>query len=126
MSIAIVPLTETTFDEFVGLMNALADYERLPRPDDGAVARLKADASGSTPRFEAALAIASDGRAIGYAIWFETYSSFLAKPTMYLEDLFVLETARGAGAGGRLFEHLGPRRRGEGEAARRSRAGHRP
>lgn len=103
---AVVPLTEDRFDEFVGLIHALADYEHLARPDDAAIARLRADAFGSRPRFEAALAIDDGSHAVGYAIWFETYSSFLAKPTLYLEDLFVLESARGGGAGGRLFDHV--------------------
>jgi GNAT superfamily N-acetyltransferase len=43
---------------------------------------------------------------VGYAIWFETYSSFLAKPTLYLEDLYVVEGARQSGAGGLLFDHV--------------------
>jgi GNAT superfamily N-acetyltransferase len=106
MVVAVVPLTQDRFDEFVGLIHALADYEQLARPDDAAVDRLRADAFGAKPRFEAALAVGDDGPAVGYAIWFETYSSFLARPTMYLEDLFVLESARGAGAGGRLFDHV--------------------
>jgi GNAT superfamily N-acetyltransferase len=102
----IVPLTEARFDDFVGLINALADYEHLERPSEDAIERLRADAFGTRPRFEAALALDADDRAVGYAIWFETYSSFLARPTMYLEDLFVLETARQSGAGGRLFDHV--------------------
>ena len=106
MASVIVPLTEERFGDFVELIAALADYEHLDRPDEAAVARLRADALGPTPRYEAALAINGEGRAVGYAIWFETYSSFLARPTMYLEDLFVLETARGDGAGGMLFDHV--------------------
>ena len=102
----IVPLTPERFDDFVRLIEALADYERIERPDAAAIARLRADAFASRPRFEAALALDKADRAIAYAIWFETYSSFLAKPTMYLEDLFVVEHARGSGAGGRLFEFV--------------------
>jgi GNAT superfamily N-acetyltransferase len=102
----IVPLTPERFDDFVHLIEALADYERLERPDAAAIARLRADAFASRPRFEAALALDETKRPIGYAIWFETYSSFLAKPTMFLEDLFVLERARGSGAGGKLFEFV--------------------
>jgi GNAT superfamily N-acetyltransferase len=102
---AIVPLTEERFDDFARLIHALADYEHLDPPDSAAMARLRADAFGPHRRFEAALALDA-GRAVGYAIWFETYSSFLAKPTMYLEDIFVLEESRGSGAGGRLFEHV--------------------
>lgn len=102
----VVPLTTERFDEFVELLNALADYERLPRPDDAAMARLRRDALGSEPRFEAALALNSKGKAVGYATWFHTYSTFLARPTMYLEDLFVRDEARESGAGSALFEHV--------------------
>ena len=102
----IATLEERHFAEFVGLIRALADYEQLAAPDAAAIERLRADAFGARPRFEAALARDAAGRAVGYAIWFETYSSFLARPTMYLEDLFVLEEARKSGAGGLLFEHV--------------------
>lgn len=102
----IVPLEESRFDEFVGLIKSLADYEKLPQPDASAIARLRRDAFGARPRFEAALALDDSDRAVGYAIWFETYSTFLANPTMYLEDLFVLEEARGSGAGSMLFDHV--------------------
>ena len=102
----VAPLTADRFDEFVELLNALADYERLPRPDDAAVERLRRDALGSEPRFEAALAINSKGKAVGYATWFYTYSTFLARPTMYLEDLFVRDEARESGAGSALFAHV--------------------
>jgi GNAT superfamily N-acetyltransferase len=105
MRLAIVPLTEERFDEFVRLIKALADYEHLEPPAAAAIERLRADAFGPRRRFEAVLAVDAD-RAVGYAIWFETYSSFLAKPTMYLEDVFVLEDARGAGAGRMLFDHV--------------------
>ena len=45
----------------------------------------------------------SKNRLVGYALYFFTYSSFLAKPTLYLEDLFVLEEERGEGIGRALF-----------------------
>ena len=102
----IVPLAPERFDDFARLIGALADYEKLPRPDAPAIARLRADAFAPRPRFEAALALDDAGGAIAYAIWFETYSSFMAKPTMFLEDLFVLESARGSGAGGKLFDYV--------------------
>ena len=102
----VVPLTADRFAEFVDLLHALADYERLPRPDDAAIERLRRDALGSQPRFEAALAVNTKGKAVGYATWFHTYSTFLARPTMYLEDLFVRDEARESGAGSALFEHV--------------------
>ena len=102
----VVSLTEERFDEFVALINALADYEHLARPDAAAVERLRRDALGPQPRFEVALALDASGRAVGYATWFHTYSTFLAKPTIYLEDLFVLEDSRESGAGSKLFDHV--------------------
>ena len=102
----VVSLTETLFSEFITLINALADYEHLARPDAAAVERLRRDAFGPRPRFEAALAVHAGGKAVGYATWFHTYSTFLARPTMYLEDLFVLENSRESGAGSKLFEHV--------------------
>lgn len=102
----VVPLTEDRFGDFVDLLQALADYERLPRPEAAAIERLRCDALGPQPRFEAALAVTGAGKAVGYATWFHTYSTFLAKPTIYLEDLFVSEDARQSGAGSALFEQV--------------------
>ena len=102
----VVSLTADRFDDFIDLIRALADYERLIPPDGTAVERLRRDALGPQPRFEAALALNDGGIAVGYATWFHTYSTFLARPTMYLEDLFVLEDARKSGAGSALFEYV--------------------
>ena len=102
----VVALTDDRFDDFISLINALADYERLSPPDAAAIERLRRDAFSAQPRFEAALAVDDNSRAVGYATWFHTYSTFLAKPTMYLEDLFVLEESRKGGAGSMLFEHV--------------------
>ena len=90
--------------ELLRLIDALADYEKLKKPTRAARARLLRDAFGPRPRFEALLAYAG-AEAVGYAIVFETYSSFLAKPTLYLEDLFVLPEHRGRKIGLRLVRH---------------------
>jgi GNAT superfamily N-acetyltransferase len=87
----------------LALVRALADYEKLPPPDAAAQARLIADAFAERPRFEVFLAIV-DGQAVGYAFIFETYSTFLALPTLYLEDIFVLEAFRGHKIGYALFQ----------------------
>jgi GNAT superfamily N-acetyltransferase len=87
---------------FLSLVDALADYEKLPRPSPAAKRRLVRDCTGPQARFEALLAVAG-GKAVGYAVFFETYSTFLARPTLYLEDLFVLPASRGLGIGLRLF-----------------------
>lgn len=87
------------------LIRALAAYEKLDPPDAAAQARLLTDAFAPQPRFQILLAQAGDA-IIGYAFFFETYSTFLARPTLYLEDLFVLEAWRGHGAGLALMRAL--------------------
>jgi GNAT superfamily N-acetyltransferase len=84
------------------LIDGLADYEKLARPDAQARDRLAADATADPPRFSTLLAEA-DGEVVGYAIYFFTYSTFRARPTLYLEDVFVLPERRGQGAGAALF-----------------------
>ena len=84
------------------LIDALADYEKLRRPTRAARERLIRDGIGAKRRFDAYLAF-SGGVPVGYAIIFETYSSFLALPTLYLEDLFVLPEYRKQKIGLTLF-----------------------
>lgn len=86
------------------LIAALADYEKLPRPTHDARARLVRDAYGNTPRFDTWFG-ELDGAPAGYAITFYTYSTFLAQPTFYLEDLFVLPEYRAHKVGKSLFLH---------------------
>lgn len=89
-------------DTILRLVDALADYEHLQRPDPEARKRLVHDLFSDHPRLECYLCEV-DGRAAGYAFIFETYSSFLALPTLYLEDLFVLPEQRKKKAGYALF-----------------------
>jgi GNAT superfamily N-acetyltransferase len=96
--------TRADGEVWLSLIDALADYEKLPRPDASGRQRLLGDAFGDRKRLDVFLAEIS-GKVVGYAITFETYSSFLAQPTLFLEDLFVLEQHRGEGAGYRLFRH---------------------
>ena len=103
--ISIRTATAADADTLLELVDALADYEKLERPDPAARARLRRDGFGDTPRFRAYLGEV-DGEPVAYAITFHTYSSFLALPTLYLEDLFVLPDARGRGMGSALFRHL--------------------
>jgi GNAT superfamily N-acetyltransferase len=60
------------------------------------------DAFGVRKRIDVFLAVL-EGRPVAYAIVFETYSSFLALPSLYLEDIFVLSEYRGRQVGHRLF-----------------------
>lgn len=86
----------------LSLVRGLAEYEKLPPPDAEAEARLIRDMFASPPRIQAFLG-ECDGIPAGYAFVFETYSSFLALPTLYLEDLFVLPAYRGRKLGYALF-----------------------
>jgi GNAT superfamily N-acetyltransferase len=63
------------------------------------------DIFGDKPRLDAFLAFV-DGQPAGYALVLETYSSFLALPTLYLEDIFVKVEFRGQGAGAALFREM--------------------
>jgi GNAT superfamily N-acetyltransferase len=84
------------------LVDALAEYEKLARPLPAAKERLVRDLFGPRPRLDCWLAFL-DGYPVGYAFALETYSSFLALPTLYLEDLFVLPEYRARKAGYGLF-----------------------
>lgn len=96
----------------LSLIHALADFEKLDPPDEAAQQRLLADAFAEKPRFDVFLAEV-ENRPAGYAFIFETYSTFLARPTLYLEDLFVLPEYRQQRVGYALFRHCAA------EAARR-------
>jgi GNAT superfamily N-acetyltransferase len=102
-TVQVCPATRDDIPALWTLIDALADYEKLPRPTADARDRLVRDGFGPKPRFETHLARIG-GKTVGYAILFETYSTFLAKPTLYLEDIFVAPESRGRGAGKALFE----------------------
>src|SRR4249920_2592880 len=102
MKITIRRTRRTDARTFLSLVDALADYEKLPRPTPSARKRLVRDGFGARRRFESLL-MNADNVSVGYAFFFETYSSFLARPTLYLEDLFILPEYRSRGLGKRLF-----------------------
>jgi GNAT superfamily N-acetyltransferase len=87
------------------LVRSLAEYEKLPPPDAGANARLINDLFSGSPRIQAYLG-EYEGTVGGYALVFETYSSFLALPTLYLEDIFVLPEFRSRKLGYALFKAM--------------------
>jgi GNAT superfamily N-acetyltransferase len=88
------------------LILALAEFEKLPPPDLEAQQRLVEHGFGAKPRFESWLAFCPGStEPVAYALLFETYSSFLAQPTLYLEDIFVLPSFRHRGIGTALLQH---------------------
>jgi len=84
------------------LIDQLAHFEKLDPPDEKAKKRLESDALSDHPPYEAFLAYL-DNKPVGYITYFFTYSTFLGKPTLFLEDIFVLENARKKGIGKELF-----------------------
>ena len=95
-------IDQASFPEFIHLVRELARFEHLDPPDDEAVERLRRHAFQERPFYEAFLA-RLEGKAVGYIIYFYSYSSFKAKPTLYLEDIFLLEEQRGKGYGKTMF-----------------------
>jgi len=87
---------------FVRLVLALAEFEKLAPPSPAGRRRLVEDVFRKK---RIRLFVAADGKKlVGYALYFFTYSSFLAKPSLYLEDLFVLKEYRRRGVGFDLFQ----------------------
>ena len=83
----------------------LAEYERLAHEVVADEAQLRATLFGVKPGAEVLLAELA-GDAVGFALFFQSYSTFLAKPGLYLEDLFVRPTVRKQGVGGALMSAL--------------------
>jgi GNAT superfamily N-acetyltransferase len=86
-------------------IRALARYEKLEGEVVADEAGLLATLFGARPAAEVLLAELAGGP-VGFALFFQSYSTFLGKPGLYLEDLFVEPAARGQGAGLALMSAL--------------------
>jgi GNAT superfamily N-acetyltransferase len=90
---------------YVELVQALADFERLPGPDPAARQRLVDDAFGEPARYQLWVA-EEQGRVVAYAVTFPTYSTFLGRPGLWLEDLFVHPDFRRRGIATAMLAYL--------------------
>jgi GNAT superfamily N-acetyltransferase len=97
--------TERDVPTILTLIRGLAEYERLAHEVEATTARVRAHGFGRRRYFETIIC-RRGGRPVGFALYFFTYSTFLARPTLYLEDLFVLPDERGTGAGKALLRAL--------------------
>jgi GNAT superfamily N-acetyltransferase len=88
------------------LIRELAEYERLAHEVRPIEERLPAALFGERPYAEVAIAEDAAGEPAGFALFFHNFSTFLAQPGIYLEDLYVRPAYRGAGVGRALMEHL--------------------
>jgi GNAT superfamily N-acetyltransferase len=87
------------------MIKGLAEYERLSDHVTATEAQLHATLFGARPAAEVVIGYAGDEPA-GFALFFQNYSTFLAQPGIYLEDLFVVPEARGHGYGRQLLAYL--------------------
>ena len=97
--------TERDVPTILKLIRGLAEYERLAHEVEATTARVRAHGFGRRRYFETIIC-RRGGTPVGFALYFFTYSTFLARPTLYLEDLFVLPEERGTGAGKALLRAL--------------------
>ena len=86
-------------------IKGLAEFERLSDECVATQELLEESLFGAAPVAEVTLAFADETPA-GFALWFRSYSTFLARPGIYLEDLFVFPTFRGHGLGRQLLAFL--------------------
>lgn len=99
------PATSADVPAILELIRALAVYEKLLDQFVITEAQLREHLFG--PRPYAEVVVAEEGtQLVGYALFFHTYSTFLGRPSLYLEDLFVLPELRGKGHGKALLARL--------------------
>jgi GNAT superfamily N-acetyltransferase len=105
------PATVEDVTLILSFIRGLAEYEKLTHEVEATEDKLRETLFSGKPAAECILAYADDSESAspvpaGFAIYFTTYSTFLAKPGLYLEDLFVRPEFRGRGIGKALVLHL--------------------
>jgi len=104
-AIRIERATERDVPLIFRLIQGLADYEKLAHEVTATEAGLRETLFGARPAADVIIAYAGETPA-GFALFFPNYSTFLGKPGLYLEDLFVLPEWRGHGLGLALMQRL--------------------
>ena len=92
-------------EDLLRLIHELAIYEKLEHMAVGTPQMMRDALFGARPSCEAVM-LEVEGRSVGFALYFFTFSTFLCKPGLYLEDLFVEPAHRGKGYGKALLKHL--------------------
>jgi GNAT superfamily N-acetyltransferase len=105
LTLDIRPAERSDVPLVAALIRQLAIFEKLEHEVVLTEGLLTAGLFGARPYAEAVIA-EEDGEPIGFALFFHTFSTFLARPGMYLEDLFVVPDHRGRGVGRALLAHL--------------------
>lgn len=104
MAFSIAPVTPDDLPDLLQLIRGLAEYEKLTHLMVASENDLHDALFGARPVIEALLARSAESQALGFALYFENYSTFLGKRGLYLEDLFVVPEARGRGIGRALIQ----------------------
>lgn len=104
MTVSIRAVRESDVAILHALIGALAEYEKLAPQVVGTAEDLRRELFSARPVIEAVIAW-EDKSALGFALYFHNYSTFLARRGLYLEDLFVVSEARGRGIGKALIRH---------------------
>lgn len=102
MTTAIRNATEADIPKILAFIRALAAYERAPDAVKATEADLRAHGFGPHPYFQCLIA-EHDGRPAGFAFYFFDYSTWIGRPGIYLEDIFVYPEFRGLGIGKALL-----------------------
>jgi GNAT superfamily N-acetyltransferase len=105
MSLLIRPARPDDCPLIVALIRELAEYEKLLDQCQATPEALRESLFGTRPWAECLIA-EQDGQGVGFALYFHNYSTFLAKPGLYLEDLYVRPAARKLGIGKALLARL--------------------
>ena len=105
MTIQIDPASPADVQLFLSLIRELAEFERLLHEVTATEAQVRDGLFGPRPSAEVAMARIG-GEVAGFALYFHNFSTFLAKPGIYLEDLYVRPQFRGQGCGEALLKHL--------------------
>jgi GNAT superfamily N-acetyltransferase len=105
VAVRLRPATEDDLPLVLRLIKDLAAYEKLGHEVTATEADLRESLFGSWPAAEAVLAHAND-EPVGFAVYFHTFSTFLGRRGLYLEDLFVTPGWRGRGVGRKLLAHV--------------------